>query len=148
MHTNFKASGFCFFLFILLIPFIKVYSQAEIDVKIKSLKAGRVGLTEAIDNIQEGDKWAKKGDGYIQKALNFYLLAADYNLDCPELNYKIGLCYLRSDHKEKALDYLKAAYAKRKDITTNMLFVLGDAYQYKMEFNNAIRINLMHFISH
>jgi outer membrane protein OmpA-like peptidoglycan-associated protein/tetratricopeptide (TPR) repeat protein len=117
-----------------------IKAQQEIKVPMKSLKVQWEGLTEALDNIQIGDKWAQKGKGALSKALGFYLKAYQYNPNCPELNCKIGLCYLKTDPKVKALPYLQNAYDKNKEITLELPLYLAKALQYNFEFDKAAQI--------
>ncbi len=116
-----------------------VLAQNEIKIRRSTLRAGREGFLEAYENVLDGDSWAKKGKGAIPKALECYLKAENYNNNCPELNYKIALCYLRSDQKAKALGYFKTAYNKYPNVAGDILYMIGRAYQYNMKFDTAIQ---------
>lgn len=134
-QTIAKATLLTLICFITL--FATAYGQDEIKIRRSTLRAEKVGFLEAYENVLEGDRWAKKGIGSIPKALKYYLLAAEYNMDCPELNYKIALCYLRTDHKAKAIEYFKAAYDKYPEVAADILYIIGEAYQFNMEFKKA-----------
>lgn len=131
---KFNVFAFIFLLFISSLS----YGQEEIRIRRSSLRGEKIGFGEAFENVLEGDKWAKKGIGAIPKALEYYLQAADYNMDCPELNYKIALCYLRTDHKSKAIEYFKAAYDKYPEVAADILYIIGEAYQFNMQFDKAV----------
>jgi outer membrane protein OmpA-like peptidoglycan-associated protein/tetratricopeptide (TPR) repeat protein len=119
-----------------LLPHL-LLAQQEIKVPNKSLKVTWAGFADALENIQKGDKWAGKGRGAYPKALEYYLKAFEYNPNCPELNCKIGMCYLKTDSKTKAMSYLQNAYDKNKEATPELGFLLAKAYQYNWEFDKA-----------
>jgi outer membrane protein OmpA-like peptidoglycan-associated protein/tetratricopeptide (TPR) repeat protein len=123
-----------------LFPLFSI-AQQEIKVPTKSLKNVKWdGITQAIDNIENGDKWASKGRGAYPKALEFYLKAYEYNPNCPELNCKIGMCYLQTGPKDKALPYLQNAYDKNKEIILELPLLLAKAFHYNFEFEKAAQL--------
>lgn len=132
--------------FILLVIFSvisispQINAQQNIKIPNSSLKNGWKGYGEAIDNVNDGDKWLKKGKGAIHKAIDCYLKALEYNPACAELNYKIGLCFLNSDQKFKAVTYLQTAYDKNKDIDIEVPLHLARALQYNSEFDKALEM--------
>ncbi len=135
-QTFLKISFVSIFLYLLFSD--NITAQNEISIRRSTLKVKREGFLEAYQNVLDGDAWAKKGKGAIPKALEFYLKAAEYNKDCPELNYKIALCYLRSDYKSKAIDYFKMAYNKYPNVAGDIQYMIGKAYQFNMQFDKAI----------
>jgi outer membrane protein OmpA-like peptidoglycan-associated protein/YHS domain-containing protein len=128
---------FTIILFSLLVLQTKINAQSDIKVPRSSLKVKWEGFWEAYENIEKGDKLARKGKGGIPLALEYYLKAYEYNNTCPELNCKIGLSYLRSDRKSKALTYLISAYEKNNDVHPELAFWLAMAYHYSLEFDKA-----------
>ncbi|NJM15231.1 MAG: OmpA family protein [Bacteroidales bacterium] len=54
------------------------------------------------------------------------------------LNYKIGVCYLFTDNKFLAIDYLKKAFELNMGITNDIHFMLGRAYHLVLDFDKAI----------
>ena len=115
-----------------------ISAQSEVRVPRRSLRAQHEGFAAAYQNLIDGDSWAHKGKGALPKALSYYLKVYEYNKDCPELNYKISLCYFRSDSKAKALDFLKAAYLKDPLVGKDILYLLGRAYQLNLDFDKAV----------
>ncbi len=95
------------------------------------------GYKEAWKSIQEGDEFYEAGIGTFAIAKDHYLFANQYNSENPELNYKIGICYLYSDHKFKAIDYLLKAYNLKPDLSKKVHFSLGRAYHLILEFDKA-----------
>lgn len=115
-----------------------ISAQYEIRVPRSSLKVTSEGLLDAMQNINDGDNWVRRGKGAIPQAIECYKKAYDYNKNCAELNLKIALCYMRSDQKFKAIDYVKASYQKDSTIYKDILLLFGRAYHYNLEFDKAI----------
>ena len=92
---------------------IYTYALSQEDVKISS-KSFRTGITtgykEAWESVKEGDRNYRNGLGTYQMARDHYLFANQYNPDNAALNYKLGVCYLFTDNKYEAIDYLLHAY--------------------------------------
>ena len=137
--------------FILLIVGLGIsfpsYSQTFIHIRKHDFKAGDTGFDAAWAYLQQGDEWYRKGVGSYPQALAEYLKAYDYCPDQPELNYKIGICFLFTDHKDKAIDHLKTAYTLGKELTPDIYYFLGRAYQYNYQFDKAIK-NYSYFLAH
>jgi outer membrane protein OmpA-like peptidoglycan-associated protein len=112
-------------------------AQNEVRVRRSEFKTSRDSFRQAYRHLKKGDSWVKRGKGGFPFALEQYLLAYKYNSDNPELNYKIGIAYLRSYPKEKSAGYLKAAYDKNPEITDDILLLLARAYQYALKFDTA-----------
>lgn len=124
------------FLFTIVTP-VFLHAQSDIKVPRASLKVKNEGFLDALDNIDRGNKWARKGLGALSKANEYYLKANEYNPSCPELNYKIGLCYLRMGNNVKALEFFKAAYDKKSENIPDISFMLARAYHLNYEFDKA-----------
>ena len=90
-------------------------------------------------------------------ALPFYQQVYETDKDNPNLNYKIGLCYLNiTGQKEKAIPYLEKAVTrttpnyregdfKESRAPEDAFFFLGIAYQIQNDFNMALR-NLRNYM--
>jgi len=96
------------------------------------------GLEEAWKSIKAGDKLFKSGPGTYREARQHYLFANKYNSENPELNYKIGICYLFSDDKYESINYLRKAYIAKNQISSDIHYVLARAYHLTLEFDRAI----------
>ena len=107
------------------------------DIKIEERKI--TGGQAARENIKKGDKYYEMHTkaNYIG-ALNYYLKNYENNANLPALNYKIGVCYLYSQQKHKALDYLTKAYNQNSTIASDILLLKGEAHQIHYEFDTAI----------
>jgi outer membrane protein OmpA-like peptidoglycan-associated protein/tetratricopeptide (TPR) repeat protein len=89
-------------------------------------------------------KIKKKAEGYFideifKGALPLYLQLEQINPGDPEVNYKIGVCYLHSEFKSKSIPHFEKA--KEKDKSRNysdVEYYLGVAYHYDHQFDKAI----------
>ncbi len=91
-------------------------------------------------------KIIKKADRYLSEpvpqysdALELYLEAKQKGLNHPTLDYKIGICYLNTINKAKALRYLEASYRADKEISKEITFLLGVASHLNSQFERAIK---------
>lgn len=98
------------------------------------------------DAFMDAVKAIKKGDFYffdgstddLPLALKQYQYAQDFNPYSSILNFKIGVCYLNSNHKFNALEHLQFAYKVNPEVDENIKFYLAQAYQLASEFDTAI----------
>src|ERR1035437_1739892 len=86
-----------------------VLAQKNVDFEKKNFTSRKPAFKEAMKNIKHGDEYYNKGDGYFTVALEYYLKANIFNGDNGFLNYKIGVCYLKSSEQQKALRYFVKA---------------------------------------
>jgi outer membrane protein OmpA-like peptidoglycan-associated protein/tetratricopeptide (TPR) repeat protein len=74
----------------------------------------------------------------LTQALDMYKLAAEADPNSAEANFKAGDTYLQTTEKAKATEFLLRAYQIDSDYTFDMLYKIGQAYQYGYEFENAL----------
>ncbi len=134
-----KINSFYILIIGLFLIFQNAYSQLEVDVSRSEFKVKKTGFREAWFHVNEGNKYAKKGKGALSLALKEYLLAYPYNSENAELNYKIGTCFLQTDKKNVAIDYLKKAYFSNPQIISDIHFLLARAYHQNLDFDNGIK---------
>ncbi len=103
----------------------------------------KAGYKEAKRSIDDGDAYFNKSqnEGYrlYGDALEFYLKANKFNPSNALLNYKIGVCYLNSAWKQKALEYLEKAYKLNSAVDKNIRYYLGRGYHLNMDWDKAIQ---------
>ena len=133
-----KAILFLFSCFLLLSISSVSFSQYLAEIKKKEFKTEEAGFDNAWDYLQAGDVLFMDGQGTYKEALKFYLSAHEYNSLNPELNYRIGVCYLFSDQKHKALEYLNASYEFNKYAAPDIHLFLAMAYHLDYQFDKAI----------
>jgi tetratricopeptide (TPR) repeat protein len=115
-----------------------LFAQEDVHIRKKEFKTGvDIGFKEAWKSVKEGDKYYKEGKGTFGMARDHYLYANQYNPANAELNYKIGACYLFTDDKYVAINYLRQAYDLSEDVSEDINLLLGQAYHLVLEFDNA-----------
>ncbi len=120
-----------------------ITSQAQVSVEInkKEFKQGKNGYKDAMASIKYADAYYEmQQPGAYRMALKEYLKAYEYNQHYPELNYKIGACYLYSTEKEKAIDFLDKAYKAKPGVAKDIQFLLGWANHMIYNFDEAIEL--------
>jgi len=115
------------------------WSQENVKISSKTFKTAITsGYKEAWESVKEGDRYYKGGLGTYPVARDHYLFAHQYNPDHAGLNYKLGVCYLFTDNKYEAIDYLLKAYAIDPQVSGDIHLLLGMAYQLVLEFDKAM----------
>ncbi|MCK4745718.1 MAG: hypothetical protein KAT15_01725, partial [Bacteroidales bacterium] len=105
---------------LLLLVHCLVYSQEDVKIKKGQFKTGiETGFKEAWKSIKEGDKYYVQGKGTYDLARDLYLFAHQYNPENTQLNYKVGACYLYTDNKYEAINYLQKAYFLDPEVSTD-----------------------------
>ncbi|MCK4919448.1 MAG: OmpA family protein [Bacteroidales bacterium] len=131
------------FVFLFLIEF-SVFSQKEEDefelrIKKKDFKTEQEeGLKEAWKSLRLAEVYFEEGIGTYPIARDHFLFAHQYNSENTILNYRIGICYLYTDDKYDALQYLRKAFNVAPDLHPKIEFHLGSAYHMVMDFDKAI----------
>lgn len=121
-----------------LIGVITAFSQ-NVEFTKENFPGKEDRVKEAQHNIKKGDEFFKAGTLMYSHALEYYLKANDFNPENAEINYKIGVCYIYSPFKQKALDNLEKASRLSPEMTYPLLYYnLGRAYHLRMEWNKAI----------
>src|SRR5690349_24989638 len=77
--------------------------------------------------LAQADKLYSKKD--YKKALEIYLDQLNNNPDDAAINLKVGLCYLYSETKSKAAQYISKAYRFNPTINEDIDYHLGLAFQ-------------------
>jgi outer membrane protein OmpA-like peptidoglycan-associated protein len=137
-----NKTGILFLVTFLLTGIFSFSVQAQEDVRIKRREfkiEDKQGFKSAWKSRRKGDKFYDKGFGYYQKALDHFQEARDYNPDNAALNYKMGVCYLKLDKNEKAVEYFNRALAQDEEVALDIFYLLGRAYHLSYDFENAIR---------
>ncbi len=116
-----------------------IFSQEDLVLTKEKLDTGNPGLNSIWRQVKiSEDFFAKHSRGGYMFALEGYLLGYEYNDHYPELNYKIGVCYLGSVYKPKSLFFLKKAYEQKNNVAKDIFWQLAKAYQYNYKFDTAI----------
>ena len=114
-------------------------SQENVKISSKSFKTNiEAGYKEAWASVKEGDRYFRDGVGTYPMARDHYLYALQYNPEHAALNYKLGVCYLFTDNKYEAIDYLLKAFTIDPQVSGDIHLLLGMAYQLVLEFDKAM----------
>ncbi len=123
---------------VILLAGSSLFAQEEVKIRKGQFRTGiETGFKEAWKSIREADRYYSEGVGTYGLARDLYLYANQYNPANAELNYKIGACYLFTDDKYVAIDYLLEAYRLKEDVSKDIHYLLGQAYHLVLEFENA-----------
>ena len=125
---------------LIIMPTIS-YSQVNILIDKKDFKTSeKSGYKEALNALSIGDEYfASHSVGGYHNALAEYLMANSYNSENAILNYKIGVCYINSSEKKKAITYLEKSYQLDPNTIFDIKYEIGRAYQVNYMFDEAIK---------
>ena len=125
-------------LFFILLSGTLSYAQKNVDFDKKNFASRKPAFKEAVKNLEKGDDYYKKGNGYFSMALEYYLKANIFNPDNGFLNYKIGVCYLKTAEQTKALRYFVKSEKLLYNVAPDIHFRLGESYQIMCKFDEAV----------
>jgi tetratricopeptide (TPR) repeat protein len=107
--------------------FFAVSLSAQENPKIKKAdfrKSDDAAFQSAWDQLKIGEKHYGKGKVQYATARKAYLEAFQYNSNNSQLNYKLGITYLFTDEKAKALTYLQKAYSENNNVSNDILYIV------------------------
>jgi outer membrane protein OmpA-like peptidoglycan-associated protein/tetratricopeptide (TPR) repeat protein len=122
-------------LFFVALGFSSNAQNVEFDKD--NFKEKKEELKEAKAQLKQGDEIYSNGIYAYKDALPFYLKANQFNPNNALLNYKIGVCYLYSTTKNKALSYLEKAKSLNPTVDADLSYYLGRAYHLEMQWDKA-----------
>ena len=144
-------------IFFLLFFTIQFSFAQNVEFKKENFKGNSDGLKEAKNSIKIGDEYYDEGKplidevfkgnydmirivgGQMSLALKNYLDANKFNPNNAELNYKIGVCYVYSMSKTKAMAHLEKAFSLDPSVDPEIHYYLGRGYHLSMEWGKAIK---------
>jgi outer membrane protein OmpA-like peptidoglycan-associated protein len=94
-----------------------------------------VGQTSKV-LIDQGDK--AYGHSNFTEALSKYLAAEKLDTTNAGIKLKIGVTYLSTNRKFEALPYLEQAYKIKHDISPEINYYIGCAYQERLQYQKAM----------
>ena len=113
------------------------YSQ-NIEFSKNHFPNDKKGLKEAQNNLKAGDKLYYLGEGRWVDAIEFYILANEFNPNNAVLNYKLGRCYMKTSDKHKAIIFLEKAHQLKPNVEGDVLNFIAQAYHEVHDFDKAI----------
>ncbi|MEN8119256.1 MAG: OmpA family protein [Bacteroidota bacterium] len=130
--------------FIFIISFVIFFSlnsmaQERINVKKNEFKVTEDGFSEAWKKVKKGNfLFYQHRPASYREAIPYYRNAIAYNSENAELNLLIAICYLRSDPKSEALQYVQKAFDQNEDVHPKVVFILARALHHNLRFVEAI----------
>ncbi|MDA3910162.1 MAG: OmpA family protein [Bacteroidales bacterium] len=116
-----------------------INAQVDIEIDKKEFKEGKNGFKDAWKAVKYGDDLYKANtSGGFRQAISFYEEAVRYNGNNPELNYKLGVCYLVDLQVEKAVSRFEKAVKKKSGVAPDVRYLLGKSYHNNYKFEEAI----------
>lgn len=102
-------------------------------------------LKEAENNIKEADKSMMMiPRPYYKQALPFYEAAQSFNPNNDYVNFQIGLCYLNTNFKFKALDFFLKSFKLNANHRADIHYYIGRGYHLRGEWDKAIQHYELH----
>ncbi len=140
-HINLKnlTSG----LFLILVLLGNAFSQ--------SVPFSKSAFPSDGNKLKEAKEFLKYGDhqynfGNYELALENYLKANDFNPDNAELNFKIGVCYLKTMLRFKCLSYFEHAFQLNRTVDKDIHLMLGRGFHLNADFDAAINEYKAHLL--
>ncbi len=128
-------SIFLLFLVVLLSNPHAAFCQSLLKINENKFNIQTADLDQLIRLNNNAIKNSKKGDGNYNKCLSILLKAYDICDTISELNYNIGVCYFKTERKQKAIDFF---YNSQGEASSNIQSLLGICYQANHQFDKAI----------
>jgi len=123
-----------------IVLFVSQLSAQNVEFEKKNFKSRKDAFKIARKNLEQGNEHFEMNmRGDYKMAIDFYLKANQFNPNNAVLNYKIGVCYLKSVSQEKALDFLLKAEKLNPFVAPDIDYMKGRAYHYNLKFDEAIK---------
>lgn len=124
---------------ILFLFFVQIsFAQVNTSIDKKEFKVRKSGFKDAWKSVKIADDlFEQKSSGGYRQALTYYEEANRYNSQNPELNYKLGVCYMVSSKLENAEKCFEKSYEEKQNVSPDILYLLGKTYHKNYEFDKA-----------
>ncbi len=111
----------------------------EVTFDKKNFKNNKKGFKEANKEVETADKLMESLPApQYKQALDHYLIAQDFNPRSAHVNYNIGLCYLHTAEKFKALPYFQSAFELNGKLFSDIHYYLGRGYHLIRKWDKAV----------
>lgn len=94
-------------------------------------------LAQSVQKMMRSASQSYK-EGRYGEALNLYLDVLNNDPENTEANFYAGACYLKTSYRRRSLPFILKAYQRNPAFYPDMEYLLGEAYQYNNQFNEAI----------
>jgi outer membrane protein OmpA-like peptidoglycan-associated protein len=123
-----------------VISFFQVTAQTDTPFDKKVFSEQKSELKEAVKNIESGDKLFElyPFPNYTE-ALKFFEKAYAFNPNNADLNFKMGICNIKTNFKTRSLPYFEKAYKLRPTVSPEVKYYIGYAYHLHGKWDEAIK---------
>lgn len=119
---------------------VSLVAQKDIEFDKKNFKDDKSAFKDARKSLEEGDDFLEPDPlPRYKKAIPHYEKAYEFNSNSAYLNYQLGLCFINTTYKFKALEYFKKAFELNPDKHSDIHYYIGWGYQLNMDWDNAIK---------
>ncbi|MGQ0829651.1 MAG: OmpA family protein [Bacteroidota bacterium] len=140
MNYKLRATNYHTIIISILSILLSNFAFAQnVEFSKDNFKDKKDGFKEAKNAVETGDKLFSQGSIFYKQALEPYLAANKFNPNNALLNYKIGKCYLNSNHKLKSIPYLEKALSLNPNVDPQLHYLLGKAYHLDMQWDKSIQ---------
>jgi len=115
-----------------------VNAQSFLRVDHSEFAGENVEGKELLKNISKAKKLFDKGESSYLECLELLMECNYFNNANAELNYNIGLCYLKYGGKHLAKPYFEQVKALKPNVNSKLYLYLGQACQYASDYSDAI----------
>lgn len=122
-----------------LLSFQLANAQMQVVIDKKEFKVRKSDFKDAWKAVKTGDEfYGKSSEAGYRQAIIFYEEAYSYNPNNPELNYKLGVCYLVNKQNTKAEKKFEKAIEKKSNVANDVLYLLAQTYHNNCNIEKAI----------
>ncbi len=118
---------------------LSVMAQADTPFDKKLFPDQKDAFKEAEREWKDAEDLYAEGRAQYKNALKHYLKAYEFNPNYSLLNYKIGMCYIMTIHKERSVPYFEKAYKLNPQVSPDILLELGMSHHYNEDWDEAIK---------
>jgi outer membrane protein OmpA-like peptidoglycan-associated protein len=123
---------------LLVVSTLFAIAQKHTEFTKDNFKDKKSELKDAVKNMEQGDAlYFHQFPKYV-RAIDFYMPAYNLNPYNADLNYKLGMCFLNSSEKFKAVDYFVSAYKLKPTVTRDIHYYIGRGYHLIGEWDKAL----------
>jgi len=124
---------------LILMSLQTAWAQQDLAFEKKNFPNDKEGYKLAMDNLKEGNELYELANyGGYMRAVEFFLLANQFNPNNADLNYKIGVCYLKSTQREKSLEFSQKAVKLNAFVAPDIHYNLAQGLHLNNKFDEAI----------
>lgn len=125
-------------LILCFLSFGSAYAQSFLRVDHSEFAGDNVEGKKLLRNISKAKKLFDKGESSYLECLDLLIECNYFNNSNAELNYNIGLCYLKYGGKHLAKAYFEQVKALKPNINSKLYLYLGQASRYASDYSEAI----------